>query len=102
MLPGCAVELTIWDHEKLLSNEFLGGVRLNLGTGVNESGVPVDWMDAHPEEVRLWQSMLERPDTWIEGTLGLRTHMTKAKGSMAPQGRGNSIRSNSSLHLNSH
>ena len=27
------LELTIWDYEKLASNDFLGGVRLNLGTG---------------------------------------------------------------------
>jgi len=27
------LELTIWDYEKLTSNDFLGGVRLNLGTG---------------------------------------------------------------------
>ena len=26
------LELTIWDYEKLASNDFLGGVRLNLGT----------------------------------------------------------------------
>ena len=28
-----SLELTIWDHDRLSSNEFLGGVRLNLGTG---------------------------------------------------------------------
>lgn len=27
------VELTVWDHDKLSSNEFLGGLRLNLGVG---------------------------------------------------------------------
>lgn len=27
------LELTIWDHDRLASNEFLGGVRLSLGTG---------------------------------------------------------------------
>lgn len=29
-----SLELTIWDHDKLSSNDFLGGVRLNLGTGI--------------------------------------------------------------------
>lgn len=28
-----ALELTIWDHGQLASNEFLGGVRFSLGTG---------------------------------------------------------------------
>jgi len=27
------LELTIWDYEKLGSNDFLGGARLNLGSG---------------------------------------------------------------------
>uniref|UniRef100_A0A182SZX0 C2 domain-containing protein n=1 Tax=Anopheles maculatus TaxID=74869 RepID=A0A182SZX0_9DIPT len=28
-----ALELTIWDHDRLASNEFLGGVRFSLGNG---------------------------------------------------------------------
>lgn len=28
-----ALELTIWDHDRLASNEFLGGVRFSLGSG---------------------------------------------------------------------
>lgn len=28
-----ALELTIWDHDRFTSNDFLGGVRLGLGTG---------------------------------------------------------------------
>lgn len=27
------LELTIWDYDKITSNDFLGGVRLCLGTG---------------------------------------------------------------------
>lgn len=27
------LELTVWDHDRIASNEFLGGVRFNLGTG---------------------------------------------------------------------
>ena len=27
------LELTVWDHDRLASNEFLGGLRFNLGTG---------------------------------------------------------------------
>nr|XP_021152448.1 synaptotagmin-like protein 2 isoform X4 [Columba livia] len=32
-LKDACVELTVWDHEKL-TNHFLGGIRLGLGTGV--------------------------------------------------------------------
>jgi len=32
-LKDRSVELTIWDFDRLVSNDFLGGVRLNLGTG---------------------------------------------------------------------
>lgn len=28
-----SLELTVWDHDRLASNEFLGGLRFNLGTG---------------------------------------------------------------------
>lgn len=27
------LELTLWDYDRLTSNDFLGGVRLSLGTG---------------------------------------------------------------------
>lgn len=33
-LKARSIELTIWDYVKLTSNEFLGGVRLNLATGM--------------------------------------------------------------------
>lgn len=29
------LELTIWDHDRLASNEFLGGIRFSLGTGTH-------------------------------------------------------------------
>ncbi|PSN35914.1 hypothetical protein C0J52_07173 [Blattella germanica] len=29
-----SLELTVWDHDRLASNEFLGGLRFNLGTGI--------------------------------------------------------------------
>lgn len=29
------LELTVWDHDRIASNEFLGGVRFNLGTGTH-------------------------------------------------------------------
>ncbi|XP_052808744.1 uncharacterized protein LOC128237352 isoform X2 [Mya arenaria] len=73
-----SLELTIWDHEKLSSNDFLGGARLNLGSGMSQ-GKPVDWMDARGEEMSIWQAMLDRPNLWIDGALILRPNMDKRK-----------------------
>ncbi|XP_061169240.1 uncharacterized protein LOC133178550 isoform X2 [Saccostrea echinata] len=72
------LELTVWDHDKLSSNEFLGGLRFNLGVG-KSYGKPVDWMDAHGEEISLWQAMLDRPNIWIDCALMLRPNMDKRK-----------------------
>lgn len=73
-----SLELTVWDHDRLTTNDFLGGVRLNLGTGYSD-GREVGWMDATVEEIALWQAMLDRPNCWIEGTLLLRMHMNQRK-----------------------
>uniref|UniRef100_F6ZB17 Synaptotagmin-like protein 2 n=1 Tax=Ornithorhynchus anatinus TaxID=9258 RepID=F6ZB17_ORNAN len=70
-LKDACVELTVWDHEKL-TNHFLGGLRLGLGTG-SSYGVPVDWMDSTQEEVAFWQDMMSAPNEWIEGSLPLRS-----------------------------
>jgi len=69
-----SLELTVWDHDRFNRNDFLGGVRLNLATGHSE-GQEVDWMDARGEEVSLWQSMIHRPNVWIDGNLMLRPSM---------------------------
>ncbi|XP_071440035.1 synaptotagmin-like protein 5 [Hetaerina americana] len=66
-----SLELTVWDHDRLASNEFLGGLRFNLGSG-KHYGKNVDWMDATGREMTLWQSMLERANFWVEGCLTLR------------------------------
>lgn len=70
-------ELTVWDHHKL-SNQFLGGVRLCLGSG-ESYGKKVDWMDSVSQEVELWEGMLSKPNSWVEGVLPLRSSMTPRK-----------------------
>ncbi|XP_039204678.1 synaptotagmin-like protein 2 isoform X2 [Crotalus tigris] len=76
-LKDACVELTVWDHEKL-TNHFLGGIRLGLGTGFSY-GIAVDWMDSTQEEVAFWQEMRSTPNEWIEGSLLLRSLAGKNK-----------------------
>ncbi|KAG8511200.1 Synaptotagmin-like protein 4 [Galemys pyrenaicus] len=77
-LQHMCLELTVWDREPLASNDFLGGVRLGVGTGIS-NGEVVDWMDSTGEEVSLWQKMRQYPGSWAEGTLQLRSSMAKEK-----------------------
>ncbi|XP_055980166.1 synaptotagmin-like protein 4 isoform X1 [Sorex fumeus] len=77
-LQHMCLELTVWDREPLSSNDFLGGVRLGVGTGIS-NGEVVDWMDSTGEEVSLWQKMQQYPGSWAEGTLQLRSSMAKQK-----------------------
>ncbi|KAL0963439.1 hypothetical protein UPYG_G00306430 [Umbra pygmaea] len=75
-LNNVCLELTVWDKEALASNVFLGGVRLNGGTG-QSYGKQVDWMDSYGEEQRLWQRMIDNPEVPQECTLMLRSSMFK-------------------------
>ncbi|XP_025024284.1 synaptotagmin-like protein 2 isoform X2 [Python bivittatus] len=76
-LKDACVELTVWDHEKL-TNHFLGGIRLGLGTGFSY-GIAVDWMDSTQEEVAFWQEMMSMPNEWIEGSIPLRSLAGRSK-----------------------
>ncbi|XP_061643109.1 synaptotagmin-like protein 4 isoform X5 [Phyllopteryx taeniolatus] len=78
-LKCMCLELTVWDREPMLSNEFLGGVRLSCGKGSVKMGNDEVGMDSVGEEVSLWQKMMQYPDSWAEGTLPLRTTMRKKK-----------------------
>lgn len=78
-LRDMCVELTLWDREPMLSNEFLGGVRLSSGTGTIKMGKEEVELDSIGEEVSLWQKMMQYPDSWAEGTLPLRSSMGKPK-----------------------
>ncbi|XP_019385940.1 PREDICTED: synaptotagmin-like protein 2 isoform X1 [Crocodylus porosus] len=72
-LKEACVELTVWDHNKLI-NHFLGGLRIGLGTG-KSYGTEVDWMDSTLNETALWERMMKSPNTWVEDTLPLRMLM---------------------------
>lgn len=78
-LRDMCVELTVWDKEAMLSNEFLGGVRLSSGKGTIKMGKEDVELDSVGEEVSVWQKMMQYPDSWAEGTLPLRSSMGKAK-----------------------
>lgn len=75
-IKNVCLELTIWDKEAFSSNIFLGGVRLNSGSGVSH-GKYVDWMDSRGEEQCLWQRMIDSPGASVEGILMLRSSMAK-------------------------
>ncbi|KAL1767054.1 synaptotagmin 5 isoform X1 [Sigmodon hispidus] len=77
-INNVCLELTIWDKEAFSSNIFLGGVRLNSGSGISH-GKSVDWMDSRGEEQRLWQKMVDNPGTSVEGVLMLRSSMAKCR-----------------------
>ncbi|CAM9288871.1 unnamed protein product [Lampetra planeri] len=78
-LETMCLELTVWDREAMLSNEFLGGVRLSSGKGAVKIGKEEVDMDSVGEEVSLWQKMMQYPDSWAEGTLPLRSTMGENK-----------------------
>lgn len=42
-------------------------------------GKDVDWMDGRGEEIAMWQSMIDKPNTWVDGTLTLRPNMDKVE-----------------------
>ncbi|ESP01471.1 hypothetical protein LOTGIDRAFT_230729 [Lottia gigantea] len=72
-----SLELTIWDHDTISSNDFLGGIRFNLGAGIYENKA-VEWMDGRGEEIAIWQCMIDRPNTWIDACVNLRATMGKS------------------------
>ncbi|XP_039770643.1 synaptotagmin-like protein 5 isoform X2 [Ornithorhynchus anatinus] len=77
-MKNVCLELTVWDKEALSSNIFLGGVRLNTGSGVSH-GKEVDWMDSQGEEQLLWHRMATSPGMSVEGILMLRSSMGKRR-----------------------
>ncbi|KAL4629414.1 synaptotagmin-like protein 1 [Arapaima gigas] len=73
---ACA-EITVWEKDSLSSHQ-LGGVRLSTGTG-QSYGQPVVWMDSTEEEVNVWTTMVQSPNTWVDTALPLRTDLVPRK-----------------------
>lgn len=67
------LEITIYDFDRASSDEFMGGVRLGLGTSSNQ------WDDATEDECKIWQTMLSRSNVWIQVVVPLRSSMSSKK-----------------------
>lgn len=42
-------------------------------------GANVNWMDSTGKEVTLWQTMMQRPNFWVEGSVPLRPQLSNWK-----------------------
>ncbi|XP_048577698.1 uncharacterized protein LOC5500410 isoform X2 [Nematostella vectensis] len=67
------LEISIWDHDIASRDEFLGGLRLGLGTSANE------WDDSSKDEAQIWHTMLTRTNVWIQVVVPLRPNMDAHK-----------------------
>lgn len=64
------LQLTVWDHDYLTFNEFIGGLR--LGSSPSKHNKPEEWMDSISGEAEHWEAMLDKPGEWVESTHPLR------------------------------
>lgn len=71
ILRDCSLEISLWDYERSTGSYFLGGVRLNVGSGLYH-GKQCDWMDANEKERDMWSEMLKNPGVTIGDMLPLR------------------------------
>ncbi|TGZ68270.1 hypothetical protein CRM22_004341 [Opisthorchis felineus] len=68
-LANIGIEVSVWDHGRVSSSDFLGGCRLNSGARTQP------WMDATGTEQSIWLAMIQRPQTWLEGLIRLRSNL---------------------------
>ena len=66
------LEVAVWDHDFLSSNDFVGGIRIGP---VPKPGVTKEWMDSNAMEFSHWEEMLSRPGEWVERCHTLRPSM---------------------------
>lgn len=70
LIQACA-EITVWSQKP---STCLGGVRLSTGSGVSY-GQSVCWMDSTEEEISVWSSVMQSPNSWVEASLPIRTNL---------------------------
>lgn len=67
-----ALEVTVWDHDLISSNDFVGGLRIGPAP---KPGQTKEWMDSTSEEASQWEEMLSCPNEWVERCHVLRPSM---------------------------
>lgn len=71
-----SLELTVWDHDRLISNQLIGGVRFSSSTAAPSE---TDGSNTNDKETFLWREMMNRPNFWVEGTVKLRSNLNDNK-----------------------
>lgn len=69
-----SIQLVIWTHDLLASDQFVGGIRLNLGDGMNLNR-KIAWMDATIAERSVWTQLIETRGKSVSAQLELRHQM---------------------------
>jgi len=67
-----ALEVTVWDHDLISSNDFVGGLRIGP---IPKHGQTKNWMDSNAVESSHWEEMLSCPGEWVERCHTLRASM---------------------------
>ncbi|XP_051526504.1 synaptotagmin-like protein 1 [Myxocyprinus asiaticus] len=70
LIQACA-EITVWSPQP---SSCLGGVRLSTGSGVSY-GQSVCWIDSTKEEISVWSSVIQCPNSWVDASLSVRTNL---------------------------
>lgn len=70
LIQACA-EITVWNPHP---SGCLGGVRLSTGSGLSY-GQSVCWMDSTEDEINVWSSVIQSPNSWVDTSLPIRTNL---------------------------
>ena len=73
LVQGRVLEVTVWDFNQGISNDFIGGLR--IGPAPSGTSQDREWMDSIREEAAHWEAMLAHPGEWTERWHTLRKTM---------------------------